>query len=137
MIIEAAQKLVSNEFVLEQKISDEHGIVGIIARHGENVYILVAKKYAYKGLASFMVEIQDVALDQGYDLIFYCDDLETFTVFDPNTVKTFAVDSTGSSKKSMTKWREIKLNYGIPLNRHLSGELPLLPDNQQQLSIYG
>lgn len=133
MLIEAAKQLEQSRFALKQQISDKHGMVGVLLSRDDDLYCLVAKKYAYHEKASFIKQVAEFSANKSIHLIFYQSDEDRYTVFDPVMVNDFGKDSVGDSKKGAAEWREIPLTYGVSLDDHLSGVTPTLPGNQAQL----
>lgn len=133
MIIEASEDLRRRGATIEKQIKDDQGIIAILLTFDSNFYCLVAKEYAYEGKASFIKQVAETAHRQNTDLIFYNNDDGSYTVFDPDMVNKFADDSVGDSKKASAEWREIDLEYGIELERHLEGAEFSLPGGQEQL----
>lgn len=139
LITRSAELLVERGFHQIASLRDEHGINCTLFKHderGDEVFMVVSKQYAFRQLASFQKKQVEAAAKEGFTLIFYEDEDETFTVFEPETVQEFSKPSHGKSKRADTEWRELSLDYGLPLDRYLGGETTTLPDGQVQLTAY-
>jgi hypothetical protein len=139
-LITKSAELLTNRYGLHQisSLSDSHGVHATLFQRGNGgqKYVVVSKEYAYNGLASFMWKIVQGSVREDYPIVFYNNSDETFTAFDPHMVKEYSVVSKGPSKLAHEEWRNIELNYGISLRRHISGETPTLPGEQSGLGAY-
>ncbi|NUC72605.1 hypothetical protein HTZ84_09830 [Haloterrigena sp. SYSU A558-1] len=139
-IITKSAEILTNQYGLQQisSLKDAHGVhatVFVDPSTGQR-YVVVSKEYAYKGLASFMWKVVKGAARAEYPLVFFNNDGETFTAFDPHVVKEFSVVSEGPSKLAHEEWRNIGLDYGISLRRYMTGETPTLPGGQTALGSF-
>lgn len=139
-LITKSAELLTEKYGLVQiaSLSDSHGVhaTGFQNPASGEKFIVVSKEYAFKGLASFMWKIVRGAVKNDAPLVFYNNDDETFTAFDPHIVKEYSVVSEGPSKLAHEEWRNIDLEYGISLARYLAGETPTLPGGQSGLGAY-
>jgi len=121
MIHEAKQQLVEMGFSEIQQFEDGYGTIGYGVKYADQIYILVAKEYAYNDLASFIAQLVVKATDE-VDFIFYNGDNDSFTVFDGKYLKKNAEESSGESKKRDCAWREIPMEHGADLPGVISGK---------------
>ena len=120
MIHEAQEELTSREFDNPKQLKDSHGTIGYLVERNNDLYVLVAKAYAYQNLASFMARLVGKADDE-VRFIFYCDDDQTFTVFDARHLKENGSPSQGPSKKRDCSWVEIDREEGAELDDYFAG----------------
>jgi len=121
MIHESAHNLESDGFRIVQALTDPDGTIGYGMKRGDEKFVLVAKEYAYKGLASFMERLVKKAKRHGFTLLFYENDGETYTVFDADYYAQHGKLSQGRSKTRDTRWLELPLDNGVPLDAYLLG----------------
>ena len=123
LITKAARQLTEKEFSQIASLDDGAGISStmFVRESTGEKYIMVAKKYAYKNLASFQKRQVRLACKEDLELIFYENKNESFTVFDPHRVASIADDSVGKSKQEMEEWKELSLSEGQPLDEYLNG----------------
>ncbi|WP_330630709.1 hypothetical protein [Halocatena halophila] len=141
LVKSAAQELyrrTNGEFEIVQGINDPNGTIGAELDRDGRGYVLVAKEYSYKGLASFMTVIVEWAVNNDCQLIFYEDRNETFTVFDERLVQQEGDDSHGSSKKEMAEWTEIPCSRGCSLESYIAGRASpdTLSGENETLTVY-
>ena len=122
MIHEIAQRAVNTGFREAEALTDETGAYAYRLTKDGDVFYLVTKEYAFKGLASFILEVVEKAASENGYLVFYrADEDETF-VFDGKYVESFARPSSGASKTREAEWRELELDAGCRLGAFLRGE---------------
>jgi len=139
-LITKSADVLMGEYGLQQisSLSDEHGVhaTAFVKPETREKFVVVSKQYAYKDLASFMWKVVQGAVKNDVPLVFYNDDDETFTAFDPHMVKEYSVVSTGPSKLADEEWRNIGLDHGVSLRAYLSGERPTPPGDQSGLAAF-
>lgn len=121
MIHESAHNLESHGFRIVQALTDPDGTIGYGVERGGEKFVLVAKEYAFKGLASFMESLVKKAKRHGFMLLFYENDGETYTVFDSAYYTKHGKLSRGRSKTRDTRWLELPLDEGVALDEYLRG----------------
>ncbi len=104
-----------------KQFEDAFGTIGYGIRFMDDDYVLVAKQYAHRDMASF-IERLVVKMGDDVDFIFYNDDTERYTVFDGVYLKKHSDQSSGPSKKRDCSWREIDLSHGAELNAFIRNE---------------
>jgi hypothetical protein len=119
-------------------IPDENGINSTLFKEAgkSEVFMVVSKKYAYNGLASFQLRQIREAKKRGLTLVFYEDESETFTAFLPDMVLSYGDTSFGQSKLAHVEWRELSLEYGVPIRSYLDGKTPAVPGAQSGLGAF-
>lgn len=120
----AADKVREEGFTVTERLTDDDGTIGYEVEKDGDTYMLVAKEYSYKGLASFMRDVVREADSRGADLIFYADSDGRLTVFDTTYVQRHGNLSEGESKQKPTIWKEISRSHGVDLGEYLDGETP-------------
>lgn len=126
MIHTAAHKLEAEGFSIEQPVQDQDGTIAYALICDGETFVLVAKEYAYKGLASFMEQIVKKAASSSATLVFYEDKNETFTVFDADYYSKHGALSQGKSKTRDTRWLELPLDDGVTLDEYQNGQSPTM-----------
>lgn len=136
LLQDASDTLSEHGFSVSGPFTDEHGTIGLGLERGGERYCLVAKEYAYRGMASFIEKVATFAVTSNCWSIFYAKDSDEFTVFSPAELGTYGAVSFGNSKKSLTEWRELSLDYGIQLEDHLNGEQWSSDSGQTSLTAF-
>lgn len=119
MIHETAHQMESNGFRIVKPITDRDGTIAYWLHRDSEDFVLVTKEYAYRGLASFMERVVDRAAENDVTLVFYENKNETLTIFDAVYYKSNGALSHGKSKTAETRWLELPLAEGVPLNDYL------------------
>lgn len=137
MLKSAHQRLVDGGAVPLRSYEDYTGVWGYRVDIEGEQYILVAKSYDHEGKASFLVEAVDRAIKADDWLLFYNDETELYTVFDPEYVDENGVDSEGGSKTRDAEWKEIPMSAGVGLTDYISGRsYPERCDATDQTSLF-
>lgn len=119
-ILEKAERLTPERLRTVKPIDDQYGQVAWDMFNGEDRFILVAKEYAHKGRASFMLELVEMAESANAKLLFYDDNTGDFTVFDPAHYQQNGTRSVGDSKRGDdVVWIERPLADGVSLENYL------------------
>ena len=136
MIHSAKNSLMDRGFDEARPLEDSFGTIGYWMHRGDEQFVLVAKNYAYNNLASFMAPVIEWADEE--KLIFYADDVDSFTVFNQKYVNQNGNASQGESKKRNCSWIEIDRSYGVDLFDYLNGrkEPRTIAEDNQQLSNF-
>jgi hypothetical protein len=121
MIHEAKNQILDHGFEVSQKLNDSHGTIGYALTFSGSNYILVAKEYAHRDLASFLATLV-ANMPESVDYIFYNNSTDTYTVFDGQYLSKNADRSSGQSKKRDCNWFEIPLSCGAELESFLRNE---------------
>lgn len=126
LITKSAELFTTKGFRQVASIPDEHGINStvFVLDGRDELFMLVSKDYAFRGLASFQLRQVKFAVEKGLTLVFYEDEEQTFTVFLPETVEEAGRVSWGESKRAEVEWRELPMEHGISIDRYLNGEVP-------------
>jgi hypothetical protein len=139
MIHEAAHRLTAEHgLAIEKRLSDQDGTVGYLLSRGDDVFLLVAKAYAYHNMASFMSRLVAASVRADAVMIFYSEADESFTVFDAKYYQQNAAPSSGKSKTRDTSWLELTRDVGCDLADYLDGRKQprTLAGNNQSLSSF-
>lgn len=122
MILQTAkQKARNTGFEIVQDYRDETGPYATLVKYDGEPFALVAKEYAFKGMASFMKGVVHEAEENDLTLLFYEGDTGNATVFNAQHVRLNGSPSTGKSKTKQTEWIELPLDDGAPLRGYLEG----------------
>jgi hypothetical protein len=119
MIHETAHQMESDGFRIVKPIKDSDGTIAYWLQRDSEDFVLVTKEYAYRGLASFMERVVNRAAESEITLVFYENKNETLTVFDPAYYKSNGALSHGKSKTAESRWLELPLKEGAPLEDYL------------------
>jgi hypothetical protein len=137
MIHDAQEALLDRGFDNPRQLEDSFGTIGYLLDRGDQLYVLVAKQYAYQNMASFMRPIVEKVNDDVL-MLFYSDDDNSYTIFDAGYVKEHGNPSQGASKKRECQWVEISREHGVLLDGFLErNESPrTIAGDNQQLSAF-
>jgi hypothetical protein len=119
MIHEAAHQLESDGFAIVKPIKDSDGTIAYWLRRNGEEFVLVAKEYAYRGLASFMERVVHQAAENDITLVFYENKHQTYTAFDAPYYRSHGALSHGKSKTRDSRWLEVPLEDGATLDDYL------------------
>ncbi|QLG30057.1 hypothetical protein HUG10_20955 (plasmid) [Halorarum halophilum] len=130
----AVERLERRGFRVRGSITDDDGMVGMWLSRRRQHYVVVAKRYAHRGKASFITRAVEAATEWDMYLVFYRADENDYTVFAHEIVDQYGADSDGPSKKGPATWRELSLRYGIALDDHLDGGDPFTDHELSDIS---
>lgn len=118
ILINAKDRLLDHGFTEIRRVRDQGGIVGFWLERGGERYIMVAKRYAHNGLASFIREAHEFASEKKADLIFYENERPSYTIFEQEVVEQHGSYSSGDSRKGEAEWKELPLRHGERIGIH-------------------